>query len=1171
MTASIIRRAWEGPTRDKGLESEEADGTTEVMVYAARSISSLDLASQLPRKAAGGNLRDALHLVRRLCEPLAHIHSRGHIHGDLTPKNIIVRSDGQPVLVDFGLAARHAGATGREHLGGLEQIRGTIAYMAPERIRGLPCDPRMDLYALGCVLYELLTGFAPFQGETKADVMGSQLIQVPTPPSRRVEGIDDDLDDLVLGLLEKDPRDRIGYAEDVAHRLTRWFGEDPSPIERPSASYLYRPGLVGRDELVKQLSNEVTAASAGHGRVVLLGGESGIGKTCVAAEVARIGRENNMRVISGECISVSVGDGTTDDFAAGAPLHPLKPLLVAIADVCRTAEPLTFARVLGPRARLLAPYEQTIAELAQFEESPVPPSLPPEAAQQRLLAALHETVLQAFGDQPLLLIVDDLQWADELTLAFLATLDKRGLTHQAVLVLCTYRSEEIDSSLRALIARPFVTTFELERLDKPAIVQVVADMLAMREPPDHLTNWLAKHSEGIPFYVAEYVRLAVVEKILVRRQSRWSLLPGDRLPDDKNLPLPDTLRGVLERRLHSLSETQLAWLQKAAVIGREIDLDLFSAFAGEHVEAMLACGQELYARHLLEIGPTGARRFSHDKLRELVYSMMSATLRRRLHAECGAALEARLEKGKEQVQFPLLAHHFYEAEDYRKATYYLEKSGELALSVSSGREAARHLEGALVTSRKLQEDSGDQPGRLQRVRRSRQLAEAHILAGDRASADKHLREGLLVVEAAAPHSRIGWVLRLLREVIIRITIGLGRKRAPPTRAQALVRAEALHLYHLAAEHFIYKNALVPAFWALFRTINVAESLPPTGTQARGLALAALALDAAPLLRRLTERWAKRAIDIAESLRDSVTSAYVLSRVAIMSIHRGRMSEAEDLLTRSIALAKGVGYSRFVEEAMSILAMSYRYVGRFLDAMVLWREVRTRAELRDDKQVMGWAMMAEAEDALRIGRDNLALSTIDAASTWLESGALDTERAWGKAVRALIVSRHRRHEEALSLAMEVVADLKRAPPFVYFLQPAVGALAETLLDLWEENDDSRVRGQRIDATARGAVKVLMRFAARFPFAMATALHQRGRYNWLRGREQQAIRDFEHAQEIANALGLIYDEGRCALERARHTQAATRWNFLATAVRCLEKTSASHELAEARGQLGARVCN
>jgi serine/threonine protein kinase len=274
-------------------------------------------------------LSAALSLARRLCTPLAFLHGEGLVHRDLKPENVLVRARdgaqardvGRPVLMDFGVSARFIGQSGRETLQIGEGLTGTVAYMAPEQIRGEPVDARADLYSLGCVLYELVTHQVPFHGKTLAQLVRQHMGEEPVAPSQRVAGIDPRLDELVLRLLAKSPRDRYGHAGAVADALAGLGAESiDGDRESKPRSYLYRPGFAGRDRPLHIMTELVARLENGAGGVVSISGESGVGKTRLLIELARQTAKLGIQVFSGQSEAISsVGTSMQDSKRRCAP------------------------------------------------------------------------------------------------------------------------------------------------------------------------------------------------------------------------------------------------------------------------------------------------------------------------------------------------------------------------------------------------------------------------------------------------------------------------------------------------------------------------------------------------------------------------------------------------------------------------------------------------------------------------------------------------------------------------------------------------------------------------------------------------------------------------------------------------------------------------------------
>jgi serine/threonine protein kinase/predicted ATPase len=680
-----------------------------------------------PRDLAG-----FLTLVSRLCSALAYLHGEGIVHKDLKPGNVLLRPDGDPVLVDFGLASR-VGTGSREILEVLDRIEGTPAYMAPEQIRGEYADARVDLYAVGCILYAGVTGRRPFEAATRDALMHAHVHTPPVPPRQLVPEVAPALDGLILRLLAKHGRERLGHATDVVAALAGLGAHPGDWLARwPPRDYLYRPGFVGREPLLAQIRGHIARAQQTGAGCVFLHGESGVGKTRLIMELARQLERSGVRVFTGECLPVNGEEGGLE--VRANPLHPFRPLLQAVADYCVEGGPDEFRRLLGPRAAILASVEPALAHCSgnreqgtgnRHEQQPRPADEPPPGdIRYRLLDALRTTLAALARRCPCVVFLDDLQWADELTLDFLALCHspQRGMEEGSALkglaLVGAYRSEERHETFGRheewFATAPLV---EIGRFDEPAVGAIVADMLATDQPDERFVRFLARHSEGNPFFVAEYLRTAVTEGILRRQDGCWRLpdLPSrpEGGPAYEALPLPSSLRQVVARRLHGLPAGARALLDQAAVIGREVDGDLLQALglggslalpAADYLEAV----NTLVTRHIFEEQQPNRFRFAHDKLRETAYEEIPADRRRHLHRLVALAIEQRHGNSESFASFsPALAHHWRRAidpaapgsdADTGRAIDYLEKAVRQALyngvprqAVEFGLEAARLL------------------------------------------------------------------------------------------------------------------------------------------------------------------------------------------------------------------------------------------------------------------------------------------------------------------------------------------------------------------------------------------------------------------------------------------------------------------------------------------------
>jgi serine/threonine protein kinase/tetratricopeptide (TPR) repeat protein len=1112
--------------------------------------------------AAAGNLPEALTLIRRLCVPLSFLHGEGIVHRDLKPENVFIRPGDVPVLVDFGLVASFEGTSGREALELAGATMGTPAYMAPEQVRGEVVDARADLYALGCLLYELVTGRVPFIASNTLELVGKHLLATPTRPSELVTGVPAALDDLILRLLAKNPRERIGHADDVAAALIALgadaaHGYDVKPPE-PRA-YLYRPGFTGRDEVFRKLRARIDGARNGQGAVMFVAGESGVGKTRLATEAGRAATGQSLRAIASECTPFNVAEQEGADYN-GAPLHPFVRVLEAVADRCQEFGPAETARLLGPRCRVLAPYAPALTRAPGFYDFPEAPSLSAEAGRQRLFRDLAETLAAFAADRGLFILLDDLQWSDELTLTFLESLPAAYFEENPVVFLGTWRSEEATDALRRLAAMPHADAFELTRMDETAVGEIVAAMLAMQKAPDGFVRFLTEQSEGNPFFVAEYLRTALAEKLIYRDLAgHWRLLTGD---DDtraslERLPLPRSLRDLVTRRLDGLPEACWHLVEVASVLGRDVQGDLLQEVARQEAGidevAWLEALRTVLDRQVLDERAAGQFRFVHDRLREIAWHRIPEARRHMLHHLVAERIEASCAAHNDHPQhYRALAHHWTQANVLPRAIEYLDKAGMQALDTFANNEAVAFLSEVLVLAAR----DGASIDVARRARVERSLAEARLRLGNLSEGRAHAERALQLCQRPMPVSTPRWVGGLLMQSGIRLWRSLFRVS---NRVDDVLALEAAHTFFRMMEVFLYGNDPLRGVYCGLRTLNVAEALPTSQPLARGYAMMAVMLAATPL-RAIGTSWSEHAIDLAESLNAPSTIAYCLSRAGVTLIHEARWSRAEELLQRGIELCRLIGDKRQLEECQAILGNGLFYRSAFEESRQAWRDVLRSANERNDPQIACWGRLGQAVCLLRMGRFDEALTTLDEAMPWVDAHAASADVLWAYGLLALARLRVGRREEARAAADKALAQMLRSMPVVYWVQPALAGVVEVYNDLCF--DAKGAARDELLAVGQQAARVLQVFSWSFQFARPAALFQRGKRLLALGQGAKAVRTWHRGLTVARELGMRYEEAQLLRALADHDPTGDKVALRAQALTLFESLGAAADVAALR---------
>ena len=1141
----------------------------------------LGAAPQEPAQAQADaeDLVGALTVIRRVCAPLAFVHGKGIVHRDLKPDNIFIRTDGRPILVDFGLAFHFSGGRGRETLEVGGHGVGSPSYMSPEQVRGDLVDARADLYALGCMLYEIVTGAVPFGGGMPMVVLGQHLYQAPVPPSHIVESVPPKLEELILRLLQKRPQDRLGHANDVAAALGE-LGAGAEMGGPPAQPYLYRPGLAGRADVLPTLEEAIARVGVRKGGMVFIGGESGVGKTRLAMEVATKAARRSLRVVTGECAAISAAEAEGSSVKA-APLHPFRHLLLAVADRCRELGPEETRRLLGDRGRVLALHEPALAQLPGQDQYPEPPALPAQAARYRLMSCLAAT-LAAFAEQtPVLLLIDDLQWADENSLGFLRFLEPSYFEANGVLILGTYRIEEMSGALRDLVTAPGSTRVELGRLDTKAVARMVSDMLAMDHPPRAFIEYLVRQSEGNPFFIAEYLRVAMEERLLFRNEAgEWRLEEhGGDLDRDRErrslLPLPKELRALVVRRFARLGPEARALARMASVLGREFDGELLlGATALGTIEGLEAL-EELRTHQILEEAEPGRLRFGHDKLREILYGDIAPLERRALHGVAARTIETHYAGTPDLPLFyPILAHHFGVAEVADKTLEYLEKAGQQALDTGASEEAlgfyrkALDLDDHRIRSASGSAESHDGAGSAatpaawrRRARLERRLGQASYNLGHLRVAEQHSLAALRCLNGdhagtpapagaggalarrdegdeaeTGPRSRTRAILSLVWQLGLQMARLVVRRRAAQRSADRERLTEAALAAEKLSEIYFFQNQPLLAFDAALKAANFAEGLGSSAELARGYASLSVAFGFVPL-QSVVDAYAERARVAAEATGDTQAIAFVAFLHGLSTLGAGRWAEARASLEQALASAREVQDRRRVEECVALLANLTLWEGRVVHAMDLYAELEESARRSGNAQGQLWAQSGRAQCHIELGRGREAIEVFEKLAPLVdESGDGAQQITQGSSGIAHLGLGDR--EAARRIAEKTLTLIAGGPPTAFHCLFGYAATAEVLLALWEaEIENGGPSGDRrvLRDLSRQACEALRRYARVFRVGRPDAWLYQGKYDWLSGRRRRAEQAWARSLTAAEQIGFPIVEGRAHYEIGRHVPA------------------------------------
>ena len=544
--------------------------------------------------------------VGQLLDALEYLHQHGIVHLDLKPNNVLVRPDGLIQLLDFGVASR----VGQSVVGyGPNTVVGTPAYMSPEQWRGLPATPASDLYSLGCLLFELLTGQLPFDA---ASAQGSAAPRVDD----RVIGVPLALADVCHRLLARAPSDRASIAE-----VRAALGLEPA---RASADVLPTARFVGRAQEREALLGALRRIREGASVVVQVTGLSGMGKSSLLRNFfGELRNQADVLVLRGRCyeresVPYKAFDGMLEELAAR---------LSVSSDAEVTSVLPVWTAELAQVFPVLAQVPAVAARLANAEP------VSPVEKRRRAQAALRQLFANLATQRPLALEIDDLQWVDSDSAALL--LKMLEAPPPRLLLALSFRPKEaaLNAALTQVLQQVSglpagrVTAIDVGPLGEAETAELAHQTLRALDLPQDLVPRIAAESAGIPFFVEELAHF-------VAQQRHGGAASGTA---------PVTLATVLAERVRSLAEADRALVEVLSVANSPISLAV--AFQAARIaDGALHCVFELRRGHFIHSFGVRAEdplEIYHDRTRESVIAYLSEQRIREHHLSLGRALSDR--------------------------------------------------------------------------------------------------------------------------------------------------------------------------------------------------------------------------------------------------------------------------------------------------------------------------------------------------------------------------------------------------------------------------------------------------------------------------------------------------------------------------------------------------
>jgi serine/threonine protein kinase len=735
------------------------------------------------------NLERLRSAAQQLAQAIRALHQRGILHRDIKPGNVLVSVDGRVRLLDFGLVRE------MERSGTLSLLWiGTPAYMAPEQFAGQTAQQATDWYSFGVMLFEAVVGLLP--RDCSPDLDAPAVFPTGTP---------DDLRQLCRELLRSEPRDRPSGSE-VIQRL----GAPVVSLERTSIDDVDTDTLVGREPHLQQLQHLLERAAEGRSVIANVHGSSGIGKSTLLRSFRRRVASTDPRVVilAGRCYQNET-----------IPYKALDDLVDSLAHYLRTLSDLETEALTPHGVEYLVrifPVLRMVDGLSRVRRKAID-ILDSAELRERAFVSLQDLFLRLSQRRLMLITIDDLQWGDLDSAAFLRRLLCAD-EPPSMLLIASYRAEEVETSAflqswRSLLAasKAEVSDVTLEPLSHAESMELLSRLLPAGDIATTRIDAIAAESEGSPFLIDQLARHPILS--------------------EEDIGAVPNIVQVIKERLAALPATAEQLLEVIAVAGQPISFQTANIAAGLDPDDALAVSS-LVADHLVRIRSfdrTQEVESYHDRIREAVVVSMTSERRKGRHLELARALEM-----AEAPDAALIATHLVGAEEFERAAHYGVIAGNRAAQMLAFDRAANWYRLAIAHWTRTRTD-------LARVRR--QLGDVLALGGQ----GEQAAGAYLDAAVDAPSTERFELKRLAAEQWLRIgrvEEGLGLLNAVakelgiwiPSRRWLTMTSLAWHRFRIAARRLDREDeppANVPiqtlikldVYWSLvvgFATLDVAR-------------------------------------------------------------------------------------------------------------------------------------------------------------------------------------------------------------------------------------------------------------------------------------------------------------------------------------------------------------
>lgn len=914
--------------------------------------------------------------------------------------------------------------------------------------------------------------------------------------------------------------------------------------------------MIGREDERFVVAESLRALITKESRAIIIEGEAGLGKSRLVEELHRQAGAMNINVLL----------GLAEAIEQHTPYHVWKEITRKIFNLneheTSAEQKILFEKMMSEdeNAGRLMPLLNPVLPftLAENEHTKnIEGDARAKAMHQLIIDRLEKVAQQS----PTVLVIEDVQWLDSGSWALL-NLAAQKISPLLIVITARPLGVSAPAEFIALRGMPFTRNLTLSRLNDVEIKTLLAQRLGVQSLPNELVSFISNKAEGHPFFSEELLYALLAEGYIKVENNvcRITALDGNL----ERLNMPQSLEGVIISRIDKMPPSHQLTLKVASVIGR--------VFALRELSAIYPIKSELpalpeYLSHLenqeLTVldtpDPDLSYLFKHIITQEVAYNLLLFSQRRSLHKAIAEWYETSFVRDIVRY-YPVLAHHWKQAEVPKKAIEYLEKSGELAFRNGTYREAIRFLSDAL---HKAEETKDANVSLLRKVYWHRIIGEAQIGLGNLEAARQTFRNACTLLKRPTPTTRGGALVGVMYQWLVQSlhrrfpTLFIGRLKKQDEELQ-----EAAQLYtHLGNINFLNLETL-PMLYHTLASLNLSEaggSMSPARVWALGSASAMLGFVPS---HSLAKYYAQKALEASKQVDNPRAQMWTYLAVGAYKLGVAEWEEAKNAILNMKKLAARASDSRLEGDAEVVLAGIEFYRGyNFEAANQYYQNLLNQANKSGNVLHRTWGLHGLSFINLMRGEFEQALERV-----WDDAG-LDKAPisvSHRHCIRAIANWRLGKRQEAVENMELALANVISLPQTLYSLVTSYRSVAQLTFEIWEQGLTFEVSGwrnrQEAQKTTSTLLKLMKKFKPAFPMSEPTYIFFLGMQAWVQGKKEKAFKDWQTSAEIAKKLSMPWEEGNAWRELGKRSQGEARNMALQKAIDLFNQCGATFDAKE-----------